>query len=120
MKTATVTFALLLWLTTGAWAEGGATLVGQQLTGWEMMEGDAGRTEVLAFHSDGRLTLSVAGADTVEGSWVSNGDGAYCVSLPGLASCFEPSITGNRASVTLHDADGQLRRMWTGELSPIP
>ena len=113
---------LLVWLATTApaWAEDGASLAGYQLTGWDMMTGSADRTENLAFNPDGSLTLEIDGQPTITGSWITNEHGAYCVSLPDIAACFEPNIHGTRASIALNNAEGQLAHMWSGDLSPIP
>jgi len=110
----------LLASSASAWAEDGASLAGYQLTGWDMMTGGADRTEVLAFNPDGALTLAIEGQPTILGSWTTNNDGAYCVSLPDIAACFEPDIQGTRIAIVLNNEEGQLAHMWTGDLSPIP
>lgn len=95
-------------------------LADMQVSGWEMMQGDADRTEILSFRANGVLTLDVAGTVT-RGSWSLDGDGAHCMALPDLAeSCFEPRINGTRVSIVLNDEIGQPMRMWSGELSPMP
>ena len=110
---------MLILLCGPALANQPSPLSGQQLNGWEMLHGQASQEEILAFHPDGELTLHI-GADAPQtGTWTVTETGSHCVTLPGVTSCFTPNVSGERASFVLQGPEGELLRMWTGELHPI-